>query len=145
MPDNMIKYCKYLFIVIILIINTGFILTFFSKQDVPVELIDLIDYPREIEVPHFEIITKDITNSDVPCLMAYGCRVKKIEYCPDYIFADDWTLLRDNLQSDKRTLKGTFLDTHPYHIEYEDIPGKIFIYMLPPVYLGVSGCVYLMK
>ena len=139
------KYRKYLFIVIVLIINVGFVLTYMSKHIVNIELIDIIDNNLDDVEPHFEIGTHIIPDFHETCLVAYGRRVKKIEYSPVYIFADDWDLLRSRLQSDKRTFDHTFFNIHPYYVEYDEDPNKIFVYKLPYEYLGISGSIYVMK
>ena len=139
------KYRKYLFILIIIIINVGFIWTFVPKHNIDIELVETIDNNLDNIDSHFEIETKVISNFSEPRLVAYGRRVKKIEYSPVYIFADDWELLRDRWQSDKRTFNNTFFNCHPYFIEYEEEPNKIFVYRLPPEYMGVSGSIYVMK
>ncbi|MDE5554319.1 MAG: hypothetical protein K2J10_03955 [Muribaculaceae bacterium] len=136
------KYRKYLFILIIIIINIGFILTFVSKHNIHIELVESIDYILDDAAPHFEIETKVISGFNEPRLVAYGRRVKKMEYSPVYLFADDWGLLRDRWKSDMRTFDYTFFNCHPYYIEYEEEPNKIFIYRLPPEYLGVNGSIH---
>lgn len=136
------KYRKYLFILIIIIINVIFVLTFVPKHNIDIELVETIDNNLDDVDPHFEIETKVISGFNEPRLVAYGRRVKKIEYSPVYIFADDWDLLRDRWQSDKRTFNNTFFNCHPYFIEYEEEPNKILIYRLPPEYLGVNGSIH---
>lgn len=140
------EYCKYLFIGLIVIINIGFIWAFLYKHDVSVELIDTIDYVApDVEGQLFEIKTIDISGSDAPCLMAYGGRIKKIEYSPIYIFSDDWYLLRNSIASNSRSLDYSFFIIHPYYIEYEGVPDKTFIYRLPPEFSGINGFIRLMK
>lgn len=137
------KYYKYIFVILVILINLGFILTYTYKRDIPIELINILSC-ENCDHPYFETKQIEISNLNDLWLISYEMRITKIEYCPFYIFTDSVEQLVDRELYDGKSMSNIFFYAHPYYIQYKSVPDKKFIYRLSSDYID-RGKIYPIK